>query len=82
MSALDIFALVILVILGSTIVGCILLVGYLPGRIARERSHPQAEAVSVCGWMGILTGGLLLPVAFVWAYLKSPSTSTREGSQS
>lgn len=79
MTALDVFALVILVVLGSTLVGCILLLGYLPGRIARQRSHPQAEAVNVCGWMGVLTGGLLLPLAFIWAYLKYPSSAPQRG---
>lgn len=65
---LDYFALFILLVLASTIVGGALLLGYLPGRIARERNHPQAEAVGVCGWVGLLTAGVLLPIAYVWAY--------------
>jgi len=46
--------------------------GSLPGEIARARAHPQAEAVSICGWMGIVTV-VLWPVAMVWAHLK-PTT--------
>ena len=42
--------------------------GSLPGEIARARKHPQAEAISVCGWMGIVTL-VLWPVAMVWAHL-------------
>jgi hypothetical protein len=42
--------------------------GSLPGSIARSRCHPQAEAISVCGWMGIVTI-VLWPIAMVWAYL-------------
>jgi hypothetical protein len=42
--------------------------GSLPGSIARARAHPQAEAIAVCGWMGIVTI-VLWPVAMVWAHL-------------
>jgi hypothetical protein len=42
--------------------------GSLPGSIARARRHPQAEAINVCGWMGIITI-VLWPVAMVWAHL-------------
>lgn len=68
MVMLDYFALLILLVLFLTAAGGVLLLGYLPGKIARRRSHPQADAVNVCGWMGLLTLGILLPVAFVWAY--------------
>ncbi len=43
--------------------------GRLPGAIARARNHPQADAVSICGWMGIITL-VLWPLALVWAYLE------------
>jgi Protein of unknown function (DUF3302) len=43
--------------------------GSLPGDIARARNHPQADAISICGWMGIITL-VLWPVAMVWAHLK------------
>jgi hypothetical protein len=42
--------------------------GGLPGSIARARSHPQAEAIAVCGWMGIVTI-VLWPLAMVWAHM-------------
>ena len=44
--------------------------GSLPGEIARSRNHPQAEAINICGWMGIITI-VLWPIAMVWAYLRS-----------
>jgi len=43
--------------------------GGLPGAIARARNHPQAAAITVCGWMGIITL-VLWPLALIWAYLK------------
>ncbi len=42
--------------------------GSLPGSIARSRDHPQAEAINICGWMGIITI-VLWPIAMVWAHL-------------
>lgn len=79
---LDYFALFILIVLAATALAGVLLLGYMPGRIAKQRAHPQAEAVGVCGWMGLLTGGLLLPVAYVWAYWRFPLTSlTQEAPQ-
>jgi hypothetical protein len=47
--------------------------GGLPGSIARERGHPQAEAINICGWMGIITI-VLWPLAMVWAYLSPPKS--------
>lgn len=57
--------------------------GGLPGAIARERGHPHAEAIGICGWMGVITV-VLWPVALVWAYLPfgggdgTPGLSTHE----
>lgn len=81
MDMLDYFALLILLVLFLTAAGGVLLLGYLPGKIARRRSHPQADAVNVCGWMGLLTLGILLPVAFVWAYWSFNIASRGEQNQ-
>ena len=72
---LDYFALFVLIVTTIALLGGFVLLGYLPGRIARDRNHPQADAVSVCGWVGVLTLGLLLPVAYVWAYWRYPKTN-------
>lgn len=46
--------------------------GGLPRAIAAARNHPQATAINVCGWMGLVTL-VLWPVAMVWAHLnRSP----------
>ena len=54
MGLLDIFALLILAVLAAYLVGLWALLGMLPGMIARKRRHPQADAISVCGWWGPL----------------------------
>jgi len=65
---LDIFALLILIILILCAGSAWVAVGMLPGRIAKSRNHPQADAITVCGWCGAITMGILSPIAFVWAY--------------
>ena len=60
--------LAILAIAPVLIAYVIYTLGNLPGSIARSRGHPQAEAINICGWMGIITL-VLWPIALVWAYL-------------
>ena len=55
--------------------------GSLPGDIARARNHPQAKAISICGWMGIITL-IMWPIAMVWAYLNAAAGLAAEGSMS
>ena len=76
MTGLDIFALIVLIILVVAVLAIWAMLGAYPGKIARERNHPQAEAIAVCGWWGALTMGILTPLAFVWAY-SNPNASLR-----
>ena len=76
MTGLDILALIILLVLVVTGLGIWALLGMYPGMIARQRNHPQAAAINVCGWWGAITMGLLTPIAFIWAYTNPDSTLT------
>jgi hypothetical protein len=40
----------------------------LPGRIALARKHPDAEAVKLMGWAGLLPTVLPWIQAFIWAF--------------
>ena len=40
----------------------------LPGRIAFARKHPEAEAVKIMGWAGLLPTILPWIQAFIWAF--------------
>ncbi len=60
--------LIVLCIMPVLLAYVIYRLGGLPGKIARSRNHPQAEAINVCGWMGIITL-VLWPLALVWAYV-------------
>ncbi len=55
------------------IVGLLIWLGGLPGKIAKQHHHPQAAAIEVCGWLGILLGGIGWPIAMVWAFTNPAS---------
>ncbi len=69
--ALDIFALVVFGVLISFVIFLAVKLGPLPGNIASKRGHPQADAINVLGWIGVVTMGLAWPIALVWAYTRS-----------
>jgi Protein of unknown function (DUF3302) len=52
--------------------------GWLPGHIARTRGHPQAQAVTVAGWVTLICGFALWPVALIWAYVDAPARRRME----
>jgi fatty acid desaturase len=76
----DIFAFIVFAVLFGTSVLLIVLLGSLPGKIARKRGHPQAQAVNAAAWISLITLGAFWPIAFVWAFVPLPSCgSTSKG---
>jgi hypothetical protein len=78
MSGVDIFAWIVLIILAVTLIVVFCLMGALPGYIARSRSHPYADAVRVAGWVTLIFGFALWPVALIWAYVDVPAARAKE----
>ena len=68
--SLDIFTFIVLAVLLAVAMFCFIKLGELPGKIASRRNHPQADAITICGWLGVLTLGLLWPIAIIWAYTR------------
>ena len=68
---LEIFALVVFAVLIAFVVFLVVKLGPMPGNIARNRSHAQADAINVLGWIGVVTLGLAWPIALVWAFTRS-----------
>jgi hypothetical protein len=52
------------------VIWLVVLLGSMPGNIAKKRGHPQAEAIQALGWIGIITLGISWFIAIVWAYTK------------
>ncbi len=73
---LDIFALIVMGVLLAVVIWLVVLLGAMPGKIAKDRGHPQADAIKVLGWIGVITLGLAWPFALVWAYIRSVEPNT------
>jgi len=78
MSGYDIFAWIVLIILSATLVFVFCLLGWLPGHIAKSRGHPWADAVRVAGWITLIFGFVLWPIAMIWAYVDVPAPAPRK----
>ncbi|MBT4522533.1 MAG: DUF3302 domain-containing protein [Halieaceae bacterium] len=67
---LEIFALIVLMVLVAAAIWVIVMVGNIPGNIARSEAHPQADAINTLAWVGLFTLGVAWFVALVWAKFK------------
>ncbi len=70
MDVFDFFAFAVFAVLIAAAVVIIVGLGSLPGAIASKRGHPQAAAVTIAGWVGIASFGILWPLALIWAFMK------------
>jgi hypothetical protein len=79
--ALNIAALIVLILVAGVVAYLLFFLGGLPGRIATQRRHPQADAIRIMGWLGLLSG-IVWAAALCWAYVNSkqalPDTSPAE----
>jgi len=66
----DVFVFVVLTVIIAAVVFIAVKLGGLPGKIAKSRNHPQADAINVCAWLGLITLGVAWPIALVWAYTR------------
>lgn len=72
MSFIDYFAWFVLTFLLITAVAAFVAMAMAPGYIAKSRNHPWAQAVAVAGWVTLICGFVLWPVALIWAYVDMP----------
>lgn len=73
MSFIDYFAWFVLIFLLVTAVAVFVAMAMAPGYIAKSRNHPWAHAVEVAGWVTLICGFVLWPVALIWAYVDMPT---------
>ena len=65
-----IVSFIMLCAIAALAIWLVMLVLNLPGRMARERKHPQASAIEAAAWLGLVTGMITWVVAFIWACTK------------
>ena len=69
-SAANVLSWVVLVVVPVVGIVVFWLIHILPEKIAEQRRHPQAKAIQTLCLLSLLFGGLLWPLAWLWAYTK------------
>jgi hypothetical protein len=75
---IDVFACIVLLILVASAIAIFFIAGSLPGHIAKSRGHPWAQAVTIAGWVTLIFGFALWPIALIWAYVDIPAARKTE----
>jgi CBS domain containing-hemolysin-like protein len=66
----DILAIVVLCVVPIVVIVLFWLVHVLPEKIAEKRHHPQVAGITTLCLLSLVFGGLLWPLAWLWAYTK------------
>ena len=64
----DVLCWAVLVIAPAVGIAVFWLVHILPEKIAEKKHHPQAKAIQTLCLLSLVFGGLLWPIAWLWAY--------------
>ena len=63
-------ALFVVFVVPVVLIALFWMVHILPEKIAHKRHHPQFEAIRTLCLLSLVFGGLLWPLAWIWAYSK------------
>lgn len=63
-------ALFVIFVIPVVLIVLFWMVHVLPEKIAHKRHHPQFEAIRTLCLLSLVFGGLLWPIAWLWAYTK------------
>jgi hypothetical protein len=66
----DVVSWVVLIVVPVVAITVFWLVHILPEKIAEKKRHPQAQAIKTLCLLSLVFGGLLWPLAWIWAYTK------------
>jgi CBS domain containing-hemolysin-like protein len=66
----DVMSWVVLVVVPIVAIAAFWIVHILPEKIAEKKKHPQAKAIQCLCLLSLAFGGLLWPLAWLWAYSK------------
>ena len=69
-SVANVIAWFALIIVPIVLITVFLLVHILPEKVAERRHHPQLGAIKCLCFLSLVFGGLLWPIAWLWAYSK------------
>jgi CBS domain containing-hemolysin-like protein len=66
----DVMTWVVLAVVPVVAIGVFLLIHILPEKIAEKKHHPQTKAIQCLCLLSLFFGGLLWPLAWLWAYTR------------
>ena len=69
-TAANVLAWIVLIVVPIVGIAVFWLVHILPEKVAEKKRHPQAKAIQVLCLLSLVFGGLLWPLAWLWAYSK------------
>ena len=69
-TAADVLSWIVLVIVPVIAIALFWIVHVLPEKIAEKRHHPQKDSIHVLCLLSLVFGGMLWPLAWLWAYTK------------
>ncbi len=66
----DIMSIVVLIVVPIVLIAVFWIVHVMPEKIAHKRHHPQRDGIQTLCLLSLVFGGLLWPLAWLWAYTK------------
>jgi CBS domain containing-hemolysin-like protein len=69
-TAATILAWIVIFVAPVIAIGLFLIVHVLPEKIAEHNHHPQQGAIKTLCFLSLVFGGLLWPIAWLWAYTR------------
>ena len=69
-TAADVMSWVVLFLVPAIAIVVFWVVHVMPEKIAHKRHHPQQQAIQTLCLLSLFFGGLLWPIAWLWAYTK------------
>ncbi|MEA2115977.1 MAG: DUF3302 domain-containing protein [Thermodesulfobacteriota bacterium] len=71
-TALDFFALGMLIFVGITLLYAIIYIHDIPYEIAKKRNHPHQDAIHTAGWVSLFLMHAIWPFLWIWATMYKP----------
>ncbi|MGJ7506467.1 DUF3302 domain-containing protein [Variovorax sp. GT1P44] len=69
-TAADVMSYVVLLLVPCLAIALFWIVHVMPEKIAKKRHHPQKAAIHTLCLLSLVFGGLLWPIAWLWAYTR------------
>jgi hypothetical protein len=66
----DWVAIIVLLVVPAGALVLFWIVHILPEKVAEKKHHPQKEAITTLCLLSLFFGGLLWPIAWIWAYTR------------